>query len=76
MAIRFIQEYFPSADVTWTRGPSFNGNPKGQLVVTETKSGRTIASVTQREVSEEYYGAGAKALKRALAEYKAAHQTL
>jgi len=70
MAMRFIAERFPSAQVTYTRGPSYNGNPRGELDVTESKSGRTVASVTQREVSEEYYGAGAEQLKAAPATFK------
>jgi len=70
MAIRFVKEHFPTANVTWTRGPSYNGKPDGQLVLTDATSGQRVASVTQREVSEEFYGAGAEALKAAIAKYR------
>ena len=63
MAIRFIREVFPEAKVEWTRGASYNGNPYGKLVVTEKASGRVVSSVTQKEVSDEYYGEGAETLK-------------
>jgi len=70
MAMVFIRDVFPDADITYTRGASYNGNPKGQLVVTERPSGRVVSSVIQREVSQEYYGGGAEKLKADLRAFK------
>jgi len=62
MAIGLVRAVFPDADVKYQRGSSYNGKPGGQLTVT-ANNGVVVASVTQREVSNEYSGPAIAQLK-------------
>lgn len=67
-----IREIFPDVDISYERGRSYNGNPAGRLTVVDVQRAVEVASVTQRQLSEEFSheGDAIERLKRALRVYK------
>ena len=77
-AARIVKEFFPNSTIELERGAlngkalgSYNGNPDGKLTVTDTASGKVVASVIQAHVTEEIEpGPGLAELRERLAEHR------
>jgi len=66
MAIDIIHEVFPGVQVDWERTPRVRN---ATMTVDETTSGDEIATIPQRDMSDDYRGPGVEELKRSLQDY-------
>eukprot|EP00239_Pterosperma_sp_CCMP1384_P002454 CAMPEP_0197851056 /NCGR_PEP_ID=MMETSP1438-20131217/17151_1 /TAXON_ID=1461541 /ORGANISM="Pterosperma sp., Strain CCMP1384" /LENGTH=70 /DNA_ID=CAMNT_0043464519 /DNA_START=301 /DNA_END=513 /DNA_ORIENTATION=- len=63
MAIDFINEVFPCAEVTWARKDPRVSDPR---IVVSTSAGVEVADVRQYEMSDDYVGPAVEQLRSAL----------